>query len=159
IGGNDDQSDEVQCVLDIFGPANFASVIQQAEEDKNVKNIFKFNTPSDPYSSLIGVSLDADKQKTDAVSPIYYVSEQSPPILIYHGTHDALVPYAQSVELLDALKAKGVDAWLQTFPGAGHGGPAFGNTAALVLMKNFFDKYLKEADVEIELIPEATLAQ
>jgi acetyl esterase/lipase len=158
IGGNEDQSDRVQCVCDIFGPANFATVMQQADDDKNVKNIFKFNTPSDPYSSLIGVSLNSDKEKTDAVSPIHYVSEETPPMLILHGTHDTLVPYAQSVELEAALKAKGVPVWLQTLPGSGHGGAGFSKPAVFKLMQNFFDKYLKEADVEIELVPEAEVA-
>ncbi len=157
IGGNGDQSDRVQAVCDIFGPADFTTVVQQAAEDKNVKNIFAFNTPSDPYSTLIGAKLD-DRPKADAVSPMHYVSKDNPPFLILHGTHDTLVPYAQSQELLAALKEHGVDAWLQTLPGSGHGGPAFTKPAVLQLMQSFFDKYLKGADVQITLIPEADLA-
>jgi acetyl esterase/lipase len=156
IGGNEEQSDRVQAVCDIFGPSDFSTVVQQATEDKNVKNIFKFNTPSDPYSSLIGTPLD-DKVKADAVSPVHYVSKDNPPFLILHGTHDTLVPYAQSVELEATLKAQGVEAWLQTIPGGGHGGPGFGKPAVLQLTQNFFDKYLKGADVAIKLVPEAEL--
>lgn len=158
IGGNDDQSDRVQCVVNIFGPADFTAVMRHAEDDKNVRNIFKFNTPSDPYSELIGTSLVDNKQKTDAVSPIHYVSNDNPPMLILHGTHDTLVPYAQSVELQAALKAKGVEVWLQTLPGAGHGGSAFGKPAVVNLTQKFFDKYLKGTDVKIELVPEADIA-
>ena len=157
IGGHLDQSDRVQAVIDIYGPADFSTVVQQAAEDKNVKNIFAFNTPSDPYSSLIGTKLD-DKPKADAVSPVYYVSKDSPPFLILHGTHDTLVPYAQSVQLEAALKAQGVPVWLQTLPGSGHGGPAFGKPATIQLMQAFFDKHLKGAPVEIQLVPEAELA-
>ncbi len=157
IGGNEEQSDAVQCVCDIFGPKNFASVIEQAEKDKNVKNIFKFNTPSDPYSELIGAKL-SDAEKTAAVSPITYVDKNSPPTLILHGTHDALVPFAQSEEFEAAMKKAGAPVWLQKFPGAGHGGGSFGKPAAILLMKNFFDKYLKDADIQLELVPEAELA-
>lgn len=157
IGGHADQSDSVQAVCDIYGPADFSSVVQQAAEDKNVKNIFAFNTPSDPYSGLIGTKLD-DKPKADAVSPVHYVSPDNPPFLILHGTHDTLVPYAQSVQLEAVLKKNGVAVWLQTLPGSGHGGPAFGKPAVLQLMQNFFDKHLKGADVKIELVPEAELA-
>ncbi|MDZ4402890.1 alpha/beta hydrolase [Prosthecobacter sp.] len=157
IGGHADQSDRVQAVCDIFGPADFTTVVQQAAEDKNVKNIFQFNTPSDPYSGLIGTKLD-DKSKADAVSPVHYVSADNPPFLILHGTHDSLVPYAQSVQLEAALKSKGVAVWLQTLPGSGHGGPAFGKPAVIQLMQNFFDKHLKGADVKIELVPEGGLA-
>jgi acetyl esterase/lipase len=157
IGGHADQSDRVQAVCDIFGPADFSTVVQQAAEDKNAKNIFEFNTPKDPYSGLIGTKLD-DKPKADAVSPVHYVSKDSPPFLILHGTHDTLVPYAQSQQFLAALKAQGVEAWLQTLPGSGHGGPAFGRPPVLQLTQNFFDKYLKGADVKIELVPETELA-
>jgi len=156
ISGHEDQSDRVQAVCDIFGPADFTTVMQQAAEDKNVKNIFAFNTPSDPYSGLIGAKLD-DKAKADAVSPVHYVSKDTPPFLILHGTHDTLVPYAQSVQLEAALKAQGVPVWLQTLPGAGHGGPLFSKPAVLQLTQHFFDKHLKVAGVPIELVPEAEL--
>ena len=84
-------------------------------------------------------------------------SAESPPFLILHGTHDSLVPYAQSVQLEAALKAKGVAVWLQTLRGSGHGGPAFGKPAVSQLMQAFFDKHLKGADVEIKLVPESEL--
>jgi acetyl esterase/lipase len=158
IGGNEEQSDRVQAVCDYYGPTDFNTVMQQAADDKNVKNIFQFNTPSDPYSGLIGVSLGSDKHKSDAVSPVHYVSQDNPPILILHGTFDSLVPYAQSTEFVGALKAKGVDVLLQTLPGSGHGGPAFGKPALATLITNFFDKYLKGANVKVELVPETELA-
>lgn len=156
IGGHLDQSDHMQAVIDIYGPADFSTVVQQAAEDKNAKNIFAFNTPSDPYSGLIGTKLD-DKAKADAVSPVHYVSKDNPPFLILHGTHDTLVPYAQSVQFEAALKAQNIPVWLQTLPGAGHGGPAFGKPAIIQLMQAFFDKHLKGAAVEFKLVPEAEL--
>jgi dipeptidyl aminopeptidase/acylaminoacyl peptidase len=102
--------------------------------------------------------LNEDKAKTDAVSPVTYVSEDNPPTLILHGTHDTLVPYAQSEELAAALKAKSVPVWLQTLPGSGHGGGGFGKPQIHALMQNFFDKYLKGADIEIKLVPETEVS-
>lgn len=156
IGGNAEQSDRVQAVCDLFGPTDFTTVVQQAAEDTKVKNIFQFNSPKDPYSLLIGANL-GDKAKSSAVSPVTYVSKDNPPFLILHGTHDALVPYAQSVQFSESLKEKGVPVWLQTLPGAGHGGPAFGQPAMLQLMQDFFDKFLHGADLEIVLVPEAEI--
>ena len=155
VGGNEDQSDRVQAVCDLFGPADFNTVLTQAADDKNVKNIFKFNTPEDPYSMLIGAKLGEDKVKGDAVSPVHYVSRDNAPILILHGTHDALVPFAQSVEFADALKSAGVEVTLQKFPGAGHGGPAFSLPAVQKLTKAFFDKHLMGTDATIEALPDA----
>ena len=155
IGGNEDQSDRVQAVCDFYGPADFNTVMKQADADKNVRNVFKFNTPSDPYSNLIGVALNSDEAKGDAVSPVHFVSKDNPPFLILHGTHDALVPFAQSEELLAALKGEGVDALLQPFPNAGHGGAVFHKPEVHELIKAFFDKNLRQMDVKVELLSEA----
>jgi acetyl esterase/lipase len=154
IGGNEDQSDRVQAVCDIFGPTNFWTVIKQAEEDKNVKNIFKWNN-GDPYSRLIAAKLGEDKAKCDAVSPVQYVSKDNPPFLILHGDHDTLVPYAQSVELTDLLTKSGVEVTLQKLPGAGHGGASFALPAVAKLTVSFFDKHLKGLEAKIEALPDS----
>ena len=154
IGGNEDQSDRVQAVCDIFGPADFWTVVTQADQDKNVKNIFKWNN-GDPYSKLISAKLGEDKERCDAVSPVHYVSKDNPPFLILHGDRDGLVPYAQSVELNDLLAKAGVEVTLQRLPGSGHGGPAFGLPAVAQLTSSFFDKHLKGVDAKIESLPES----
>ena len=155
IGGNEDQSDRVQAVCDFYGPTDFTKVMAQAEADeKNVKSVIKFNMPSDPYSSLIGVKLGEDETKGEAVSPIHYVSKDNPPFLIFHGTKDALVPLAQSEELVELLKKAGVPVHLQVFEGAGHGGPVFLQPPSRAMIKNFFDKNLKGIDVKVEWLPE-----
>ena len=153
VGGNEDQSDRVQAVCDVFGPADFWTVVKQAEEDKNVKNIFDWNN-GDPYSKLIGAKLGQDREKCDAVSPAHYVSKESPPFLILHGDRDTLVPFAQSVELADLLGKAGVPVTLQRMPGSGHGGPAFSLPAVGRLTEAFFDKHLKGADVKVEALPD-----
>lgn len=154
IGGNEDQSDRVQAVCDIFGPTDFWTVITQADADKNVKNIFKWND-GDPYSKLIGGKLGEDKKECDAVSPVRYVSKDNPPFLILHGDRDALVPLAQSEELRDLLAEAGVEVTLQRLPGAGHGGPAFALPALAQLTIRFFDKHLKGIDAEIKPLAES----
>jgi acetyl esterase/lipase len=152
VGGHADFFDGVQAVCDIFGPTDFWTVIKQAEDDPNVKNIFQWND-GDPYSLLIGGGLGEEKERCLAVSPVTYVSEKTPPFLILHGDHDTLVPYAQSVELEEKLKAAGRDVVLQRLPGAGHGGPAFGLPAVRELTDRFFDRHLKGADVVVEALP------
>lgn len=154
IGGNDRQSDRVQAVCDMFGPADFNTVMAQAAADKT-RNIFNFNHKGDPYSQLIGVPLNSDSAKGEAVSPVHYVSKDDPPFLILHGTVDALVPFAQSVELADDLKKAGVDVILQPMPGSNHGGPAFNLPPVHKLIANFFDKHLKGADVTVKRLPDA----
>jgi dipeptidyl aminopeptidase/acylaminoacyl peptidase len=103
------------------------------------------------------VNLGTDKQKGEAVSPVHYVSKDNPPILILHGTWDALVPFAQSEEFTAALQAQGVDVLLQKLPGSGHGGPMFGKPSVNEMVLKFFDKHLKGLDIKVELVPEAEL--
>ena len=145
-----------QAVCDFYGPTDFGKVVAQAAEDK-VKNIYPFNTPKDPYSGLIGVALDADKAKTDAVSPVHFVSKDDPPFLIFHGTADAQVPFAQSVELAGDLKTAGVEVILQRFPDAGHGGAVFHKPAVHELIRRFFDRHLKGVDVKVEPLPDSSV--
>lgn len=154
IGGNEDQSDRVQAVCDIFGPADFWTVVAQADADTNVKNIFKWNN-GDPYSRLIDAKLGEDKAKCNAVSSVHYVSKDNPPFLILHGDKDTLVPYAQSVELTELLSKAGVEVTLQRLPGAGHGGPAFTLPGVAKLVNAFFDKQLKGVEAKIEPLPES----
>ncbi len=156
IGGNDDQSDRVQAVCDWYGPTDFNTVMDQAAA-QSVPSVYKFNTPGDPYSNLIGAKLGQDKEKCDAVSPIHYVSKDNPPILIMHGTKDPHVPFAQSEEFVDALQKAGVDVTLQKFPGAGHGGPAFSLPPVRELVKTFFDRNLKGLDVKVQALPDAAV--
>ncbi len=158
IGGNEDQSDRVQAVCDIFGPTDFWTVMKQAEEDKAVKNIFKWNE-GDPYSKLIAAKLGEDKAACQAVSPVTYVAKDNPPFLILHGDRDTLVPYAQSVELAELLEKAGVPVTLQRIPGAGHGGPQFSNVKLLELAVAFFDKHLQGRDVEIKPLPESVFGE
>ena len=153
IGDNRDESDRVQAVIDLFGPADFAAVKKQVAADKSVKNIFNFEDMSSPYAKLFGAIPGEKVDLEKSASPVTYVSKDDPPFLIVHGTVDQLVPYAQSTELADDLKRAGVDVLLQTIPGANHGGPQFSTPAMNELYKNFFDKHLKGADVKVKVLP------
>lgn len=154
IGGNEEQSDRVQAVIDLFGPTNFATVKAQADADKGVKYVYNFADQTNPYARLIGAKLGDDAEKEKRVSPVSYITADDPPMLILHGTADPHVPYAQSVEFAESLKKSGVPVLLQKLPGAGHGGPAFGLPGVRTLVVHFLDKHLKGADVEVKLVPE-----
>jgi acetyl esterase/lipase len=56
-----------------------------------------------------------------SVSPIYYLSKNSPPIFIVHGDSDPTVPYQQSVDLYKKLQKLGVKSEFMTVPGGLHG--------------------------------------
>lgn len=54
------------------------------------------------------------------LSPITYVNEDLPPILIFHGDQDRTVDIAQSERYVEAVRDAGGDAELVRYPGGGH---------------------------------------
>jgi acetyl esterase/lipase len=76
------------------------------------------------------------------ISPISYVSSDSPPTLLIHGDSDLLVPLQQSEVLVSKLREAGVPVKLIVKKGCGHGWPTLIKDAELVA--DWFDRYLKE---------------
>lgn len=54
-------------------------------------------------------------------SPVIYISKDMPPFLLMHGSKDEDVPYEQSVEMCDKMRAAGARCELITIEGAPHG--------------------------------------
>jgi acetyl esterase/lipase len=54
-------------------------------------------------------------------SPVIYVTHDSPPFLLMHGSNDEDVPYGQSVEMCDKMIQAGARCELITIEGAPHG--------------------------------------
>jgi alpha-L-fucosidase 2 len=78
-------------------------------------------------------------------SPATCVRPGLPPFLLLHGNADDRIPYQQSVNILDRLKAAGVPSELITIEGGGHGMSSWGKlgsdyTAQLIA---WFNKTLK----------------
>jgi dipeptidyl aminopeptidase/acylaminoacyl peptidase len=55
------------------------------------------------------------------MSPLYYISTNLPPILIYHGDADTLVPLDQSERFQAQARKLGCPVELVVHPGGKHG--------------------------------------
>jgi acetyl esterase/lipase len=65
----------------------------------------------------------SEKEKPDLyrqASPIFYVSKNSPPMLLAHGEKDDLVPFDQSVRMAEAYRRLGLPVEFITVKNAGH---------------------------------------
>ncbi len=62
---------------------------------------------------------------TKKCSPIQYVSKDSPPVCLFHGGKDPIVPIGQSESLYAALVEAGADATYLSYSCGGHG-PSLG---------------------------------
>jgi acetyl esterase/lipase len=63
-----------------------------------------------------------DRAFAMTVSPMAYVTKDSPPIMIVHGNADDHVPYQQSIDLHERLLKLGVKTEFITIEGGKHGG-------------------------------------
>ncbi|WP_317932303.1 alpha/beta hydrolase [Halioxenophilus sp. WMMB6] len=111
LGDYPKESSAVQCVIDFFGPADLAAVVSQGQVSLS-KPVFDLLGESDPEQRLA---------KARQASPLFYVSRQSAPFMILHGTRDPLVAYSDSVALREALQVAEVPVIFQSIENGGHG--------------------------------------
>jgi acetyl esterase/lipase len=77
-------------------------------------------------------------------SPIYYIDDKDPPMLLVHGTADKTVPLSQSETFLRIAKEKGANCILEVIPGAPHTFDLQPKQRDLrPLVTAFFDQHLK----------------
>lgn len=77
-------------------------------------------------------------------SPVRYVSRDDPPMFLYHGSDDSLVPIGNSETMVGLLRRAGVHAELYAIPGSLHIDAGLNPEAARAGVV-FLDKYLKAA--------------
>jgi acetyl esterase/lipase len=84
--------------------------------------------------------MNAWKKLGRECSPIYYISEDLPPILIYHGDADTLVPLEQTKWF--SARAAEFDQTVEVVvhPGGGHGWPTM--VLDLIKFADWFDQHL-----------------
>jgi acetyl esterase/lipase len=86
-------------------------------------------------------SVEQNKAKAIAASPISYISKDDPAFLVIPGENDLSIPVSQSEVFVEKLKTAGVDATLEVAEGRGHGvgGPRYASE-----ITSLFDKHLKK---------------
>jgi acetyl esterase len=94
-----------------------------------------------------------DKKDAKAASPIHHCRKRLPPMMLFHGTLDRVVPYETSRKFVRKLRWRGNDCKLTTYEGCGHGFYNFNVDAGLYeLTLNVADAFLVERGF---LAPEA----
>ena len=105
-------SPKVKAVVSLFGPTDLTA-------------LYGFYATS-PVSQLALQLLLGGTPATNAAmyqssSPISYVTAQSPPTLLLHGTADDIVPITQSTSLKTKLETASASVKMVSYPNAGHG--------------------------------------
>lgn len=142
LGKHLDQSSDVQCVVDFFGPADL----------RGRDGVDQRGNPS-METQLLGGTPASKPELAAQASPVVHVDSGDVPFLIVHGTRDPLVPYSQSVALDEALREAGVSVIFQTIDGGSHGSFGAAMPELNARLEAFLQQQLYGADVEIASNP------
>ncbi len=82
-------------------------------------------------------------------SPSRYLQYWNAPVIIHHGEKDETVPIQWSVDLADALNAKGKTAELYTYPGEGHVFAGWNWQLFMARTLRFFDERLNPRETPV----------
>lgn len=126
----------VKGVIDLFGPTNFATMNDEPSSQDH-------RTPDSPEGLEIGGKwvLEHPELVKPATIATYVSKERElPPILMFHGSNDELVPFGQSCELYEALKKADKEATFYQVLGAHHGGREFWTKEVLDIEEAFIRK-------------------
>lgn len=137
-------SSKVQAVACFYPPTNF---IQYISADSNWFDFPKVRNVSANGSFIATPDSSRDYQNKvlKQLSPYFYISKETPPILVIHGTNDGLVPFSQSVTLIAKLKEYNVPCKLIAKPGKDHGWPSEKQDENACL--DWFNRYLVQRQV------------
>lgn len=138
--GNPQFSSRVKAVIDLYGPTD---LLKMDEQKLPCYGSISANASYMPPSLLMGCPIQECQAKTMTASPMTYISPDDPPFLIMQGMLDCLVPWQQSTELYDALRADGNDAQLYLLPTAQHADAQFSDQKHEQIISDFLDKNLR----------------
>jgi len=110
VAARHDPRSSVNAVVSFYGIHDFvAFTAHHGGTQKNMRQFLEVERLKfDSVAKLIGAS------------PIAFVNASMPPFLFIHGTQDKSVPFQQSVDMCDAMKAKAVACEIMPVE-AGHG--------------------------------------
>src|SRR6266850_4697342 len=133
----DRESSEIQCVACFFPPTDFLNYSQPGEDAVGVGTLKDFKPGFGPRSDTA-----EERQKLGReISLIYFISSNTPPILIVHGDADKLVPIYQAEQFVKRCQESGVTAKLIVRESKVHGWA--GMDKDMEIFADWFDEHLR----------------
>ena len=109
------------------GNLQFSSAVDAACDWSGPVNPYTINSPmnmgkSSPEEAFLGLPKNKVNEKAFRASAAEtYIDADDPPIIIFHGEADNVVPVSQGKEFYEALKRAGVKTEIHLEPQGGHG--------------------------------------
>ena len=143
--GNPEQPGHVNAVVDWYGPMDFLMLNRQ-----RIELGYKAgdNTADSMLEKLLGGPVDEYPEICNSINPATYITTQSPPFFIQHGSKDDLVPYLQSLNLANSLRAVlGQEkVVLSIIENANHFSGIHQSKENIAKALDFLDQFLKHSD-------------
>lgn len=141
------ESSKVAAVGCFFPPTDFLNYGKEGEVAlgdgvlKDFKAPFDFHEFDSKSKSFVPVTDEGRRLEIGRqISPVYSVTKDAAPTLIFHGDADTLVPIQQAEVMVAKLKEAGVSAELIVREGKGHGWAEMGQD--LAKLAEWFDTQL-----------------
>lgn len=128
------QSDStVKGIIDLYGPVN----ISKMNDEPSSQNHMEADSPEGFLIGRKNVAENPQLAEPTIVTNYIKADRETPPMLIFHGTNDELVPFGQSCMLYDKLTEYGKAAKFYVIDGAHHGGREFWSCRVLDILEDF----------------------
>lgn len=126
-------SSDVRGIVDFYGPTDITKMNDEPSSQNHIE-------PDSPEGCLIGgLNVLRHPELTEDTIVMNYIDSDRkiPPVLIFHGTNDELVPFGQSCMLFDKLMKCGRKAAFYGIDNAHHGGSEFWSNQILDIVEAF----------------------
>jgi acetyl esterase/lipase len=133
VGDNRDQSSAVQGIISFFGASDLTTILKQSTPHG-------LGVREPALDLLLGAQPDKVPELARLASPVFHVTKDSPPLLLFHGDQDPQMPINQSLELEGAYEKARAKVQLKVVHGAGHGGKVFYEPEQIAVVKQFLRK-------------------
>lgn len=136
-----DISDEVSAVVALYPCCRLNASV----EDYRAVGLEPDNFRSGPHcaeSVFLGALVEESPELCRLAAPITHVRADAPPLMLFHGTADSVVPYTFTVELAERYEeVAGKDrVQLHVVPGARHSDPCFKSDEMCDYILRFIDR-------------------
>ncbi|MCA9181337.1 MAG: alpha/beta fold hydrolase, partial [Planctomycetales bacterium] len=136
IGNHLNQSSRVSAIVDLYGPTNLMTILQQS-----TPHGLSVREPA--LQLLLGAQPEAAVKLAKLASPVEHVDSSDPPLLLIHGDQDPQVPINQSHELHGKYEQVELPVEFVVVHGGQHGGDVFYDDQHQDLIRQFLDRHLR----------------
>ena len=112
VGGNLEYSSNVDAACDWSGPVDLFHMDCAGDRGEGATG---------PEEAVMGFPMKGNEERFKALNATTYIDPSDPPMIIFHGNADQVVPGCQGTWFYECLTKAGVESELYVVDGGGHG--------------------------------------